>query len=48
MIECNLCGMRFQDKLNPLLEVIKKTHERWHMNCRKEKRNTTEGKVEWI
>lgn len=48
MIECNLCGMQFQDKENALLDIIKKTHERWHTNCKKEKRNTVEGKVKWI
>jgi hypothetical protein len=47
MIECNLCGMQFQDKCNPLLDAIKKVHERWHTKCKKEKRNTTEGTVKW-
>ncbi len=48
MIECNLCGMQFNEKHNTLIGVIKKTHERWHTRCAFEKRNTTEGKVEWI
>lgn len=44
MIECNLCGIQFHN------DIVnrKKVHERWHTNCKIEKRNTTEGKVQWI
>ena len=48
MIECNLCGMQFNEKRIKIMEIIKQTHERWHTNCKIEKRNTTEGKVQWI
>ena len=30
-----------------VIESRKKQHERWHMNCKKHKRNTKEGIVEW-
>ena len=48
MIECSLCGMQFNEKRIKIMEIIKQTHERWHTNRNTEKRNTTEGKVEWI
>jgi len=47
MIECSLCQQQFNDKVDPLIDHVKEIHERWHTNCRKEKRNTTEGKVVW-
>lgn len=47
MIECNICGMRFQDRENKLIDTIKSIHQRWHTNCKKERRNTAEGKVIW-
>lgn len=47
MIECNLCGMQFNERAE-MIEKVKEVHERWHKNCKKEKRNTTEGKVKWI
>jgi hypothetical protein len=43
MIRCNLCGIVFKDDF----ELRKPVHERWHKNCIKEKRNTTEGIVIW-
>ena len=48
LIACSLCGMEFNDKIDALIGVIKETHERWHTRCAIEKRNTTEGKVEWL
>ena len=48
MIYCNLCGQSFQDKCNPLLDKVKTVHEKWHTDCRKNKRNTVEGKVVWV
>jgi transcription elongation factor Elf1 len=47
MLSCSLCGMEF-DFDDPLLQQRIQRHERWHKNCRGEKRNTTEGSVEWI
>jgi len=47
MIKCNLCNMPFKED-DPLFNERKATHERWHSHCKWEKRNTTEGKVEWI
>lgn len=46
MEKCSLCKMRFKDN-DPLINERKRVHERWHSNCKAEKRNTTEGKVEW-
>jgi len=43
---CNLCGMTFPEDTDFLAR--KHVHERWHRGCRKEKRNTTEGEVDWI
>ena len=52
MIECNLCGMQFDreadEESNSLLNVRKRTHERWHTRCAFEKRNTVEGVVIWV
>lgn len=48
MIACSLCGMEFNDKVDALIGIVKETHERWHTNCKAEKRNTTEGNVKWI
>ena len=47
MIECNLCGMQFNEKAE-MVELVKEVHERWHKNCKAEKRNTTEGEVIWL
>lgn len=44
---CNLCDMSF-DPDTWIWDLQKAKHERWHTNCKKEKRNTTEGHVEWI
>jgi len=49
--ECNLCGMEFPNKSEggqPTIEYRKGIHEGWHQHCKVQKRNTTEGKVEWI
>lgn len=46
-ISCSLCGMEFS-KYDVDIEKRKLRHEEWHTNCRSQKRNTTEGKVEWI
>jgi len=43
---CSLCGMAFDDDYE--FQLRKEVHDRWHSNCKKEKRNTTEGKVDWI
>ncbi len=48
MIECNLCGMQLSDDSEFLLNVRRKRHERFHIRCAFEKRNTVEGVVEWI
>lgn len=45
MIKCNLCPMQFKD--NELLDKQIERHERWHLSCKKEKRNTAEGVVTW-
>ena len=47
MIECSLCNMQFNERAE-MIEKVKEVHERWHKNCKAEKRNTTEGEVEWI
>jgi len=36
------------DRFDNVIEQRKTTHERFHSNCKMEKRNTTEGKVNWI
>lgn len=46
-IKCNLCGQEFDDN-DPYIQIIKTKHERFHTNCKKEKRNTVEGNVEWL
>ena len=48
MIECNLCGIQFHEEKIKIMKIRKSKHERWHTNCTIEKRNTTEGKVQWI
>jgi hypothetical protein len=48
MIECNLCGMQFNDRTIEILDIVKETHERWHKRCKIEGRNTVEGEVKWI
>ena len=40
------CGFTIEDQDNDFLIILKK-HERWHTNCRVEKRNNTEGEVTW-
>lgn len=40
-MKCSLCGMELG------LMIQMKVHERWHKHCKIEKRNTTEGVVEW-
>ena len=49
MIRCNLCQMEF--KKMPLddkfLHKQLRQHERFHLHCAAEKRNTTEGVVLW-
>ena len=47
MISCNLCQEEF-DENDPLINERKIRHERFHLHCKKEKRNTTEGVVKWI
>lgn len=47
MVKCSLCDMEFKEN-DPLLNERKQAHERFHSNCKAEKRNTTEGKVEWL
>ena len=44
-MECDLCHMIFKEDMIRRRMIV---HERFHMDCRKEKRNTTEGKVNWI
>ena len=46
---CNLCNLRFhiEDQDEHFMIILKK-HERWHTNCRAEKRNNTEGEVTWL
>lgn len=45
-ITCSLCGMHFSEH-DPHIIIRKMNHEIWHMDCKKQKRNTTEGKVVW-
>lgn len=40
--ECNLCGIILADYSSALAR-----HERFHLHCKKEHRNTTEGIVGW-
>lgn len=47
MTKCSLCGMPFKDS-DPLINERKRVHERFHFNCKAEKRNTTEGEVKWL
>lgn len=47
MIKCNLCDMPF-DENDDLIEERKTRHEEFHSHCKAQKRNTVEGKVEWI
>ena len=42
---CNLCGMTFPEDKDFLNR--KHVHERWHSHCWLEKRNTTQGIVDW-
>jgi hypothetical protein len=46
-LKCNLCGMEFHAS-DDLFDERKTRHEEWHKHCKVQKRNTTEGKVEWI
>lgn len=46
-VKCSLCEMRFYKK-DKLIKERKEAHERFHSDCKMEKRNTTEGKVIWI
>jgi hypothetical protein len=48
MIECNLCGMQFNNEYQDLLDVRKKKHERYHIRCKFQSRNMIEGTVKWI
>ena len=41
------CGFHIRDEA-PDFMIILKMHERWHTNCRVEKRNNTEGEVTWL
>ena len=43
--KCSLCTIEFAD--DDLINERKKRHEEWHTNCKLQKRNTTEGVVEW-
>ena len=49
MIRCNLCQMEFKKMPldDPFLHKQLRRHERFHLNCKAEKRNTTEGVVLW-
>ena len=40
---CNLCGMELPHDSDIIIR--EDIHIRWHKNCKKEKRNTTEGIV---
>jgi len=46
MIACMLCGIEF-DESDILIKERKRIHQRFHTNCRKEKRNSIEGQVKW-
>ena len=46
-IMCNLCNAFF-NKYDPLIDHRKRQHERYHKDCKKEGRNTTEGEVIWL
>lgn len=47
MIECDLCGMQFSE-LDSLIKIRMERHEKFHATARIQRRNTTQGKVEWI
>jgi len=42
MVKCSMCPMIF-DKSDPDYNNRISRHDPWHMNARKEKRNTTQG-----
>ena len=44
MIECNLCGWQTQEYNTHGI----KRHEEWHSTARIQKRNTTQGVVQWV
>lgn len=35
------------DEADPLIKIRKERHEEFHSHCKIQKRNTTEGTVEW-
>jgi len=45
-MKCNLCDQEFND--SPVLRQQMSRHASWHLHCKRDKRNTTEGIVEWI
>ena len=49
MIRCNLCNMDFNRMPldDEFLHKQLRRHERFHLHCAVEKRNTTEGVVLW-
>ncbi len=49
MIICKLCQMEFKKMPldDPFLHKQLRRHERFHLYCKAEKRNTTEGVVLW-
>lgn len=44
---CDLCGWFQIDTEDPLYYAIKDKHEKFHSTARIQKRNTTQGVVEW-
>lgn len=45
-MKCNLCNIIFYP--NPLIIIQMERHEKFHIDCMKQKRNTVEGVVEWL
>jgi|LWDU01.1.fsa_nt_gi hypothetical protein len=46
-IICNLCNWDAEDTDDTILEIRMTRHEGWHTHCKRDKRNTVEGKVKW-
>ena len=45
-VSCSLCEQAF-DLTDPLIKERLKRHSEFHEHCKIQKRNTTEGTVEW-
>jgi hypothetical protein len=43
--KCNLCPQEFDESSMVKQQLTR--HASWHLHCKRDKRNTVEGKVEW-